>query len=73
MKTLTVTAVKHKDIREKEQLYIIMSNTEGKKIVINVGQKTYDSVNELTGEKEIINQDTKIPFKEIDKKIGRTK
>lgn len=73
MKTLTVTAVKHKDIREKEQLYIIMSNTEGKKVVINVGQKTYDSVNELTGEKEIINQDTKIPFKEIDKKIGRTK
>lgn len=60
MKKLTVTAVRHKDIRDKEQLYIIMTNDEGEKAVINVGQKTFDTINEITKEKPIINETPKL-------------
>lgn len=60
MKKLTVTAVRHKDIRDKEQLYIIMTNDEGKKAVINVGQKTFDTVNKITGVTPKTNETTKL-------------
>lgn len=39
----TVKAVKYKDVRDKEQLYVVITKGE-KKAIINVGQKTYDSV-----------------------------
>lgn len=45
----TVKAVRHVDVREKEQLYIIVEKGE-KRIVINVGEKTYKAIKELTEE-----------------------
>lgn len=39
----TVKAVKYKDVRDKEQLYVVITKGE-KKAIINVGQKTYDTV-----------------------------
>lgn len=64
MNTLTVTAVRHKDIRDKEQLYVIMTNENGDKAIINVGQKTFDSVNELTGVTPKANETTKLFIEE---------
>lgn len=45
-----ITAVKHKDIRDKEQLYLKIDN--GKSVhVINIGVATYNKINEM--EKEL--------------------
>lgn len=47
MKQLTVEARKIKDVRDKEQLYVII--TDGKeKVVINIGEKNYQAVKNLT-------------------------
>lgn len=45
-----VEAVKHTDIRGKEQLYLIIGEGE-KKVVINIGQRTFDAVNKLNNPK----------------------
>ena len=46
MKETKVEAIKFKDVRGKEMLYIKITKGE-KEVIINVGQKTYDSVMEL--------------------------
>ena len=43
---MTVKATKLKDIRDKEQLYIVIGDAE-QKVVINVGKKTFDAVEKL--------------------------
>lgn len=74
----TVSAAKYIDVRDKEQLYVIIQNEKGKQ-VINVGLKTYEAVKKLTEEEqEKITQEMKIPIltkeeaqqvDEIDKQI----
>lgn len=44
---LEVKAVKHLDIKDKEQNYIVIGEAENK-VIINVGEKTYNSVKNLT-------------------------
>lgn len=39
-------AIKHTDVRGKEQLYIKISEGD-KQVIINVGQKTYEAVHNL--------------------------
>lgn len=43
-----VAAIKHKDVRGKEQLYLKIGNDE-KNVVINIGEKTFDAINHLNG------------------------
>lgn len=43
---MKVTATKIKDIRDKEQLYIVIEEGE-KKVIINCGIKTFTAVEEL--------------------------
>lgn len=38
-----VSAVKHKDVRGKEQLYLVIT-TEHDSVIINIGNKTYEKV-----------------------------
>lgn len=45
MKQLEVSAIKHHDVRGKELLYIKIGD-----VVINVGEKTYKEVGQLTGD-----------------------
>lgn len=45
--------------KEKSLYYLIIENSKGKKLTINVGQKTHDQVKELKDEEEGI---TKIQF-----------
>lgn len=45
-KLVFVEAVKMTDIREKELLYLIVGEGNGK-VIINVGQKTFDTVEKL--------------------------
>lgn len=49
MKTLNVQAIEHTDIRGKKQKYIIIGDVN-KNVVINVGEKTFNSVKEITEE-----------------------
>lgn len=49
---MKVTATKFKDVRDKEQLYVIIENDKHEKVIINVGQKTYDNVKKITDIKE---------------------
>lgn len=46
-----VQAIKHKDVRGKEQLYLKIGNDENN-VVINIGEKTYEAVNNLNGKSE---------------------
>lgn len=43
---MKVEPIKYTDVRGKELLYLKIEHN-GKEVVINVGQKTYDSVKEL--------------------------
>lgn len=57
---MKVEAVKIKDIRDKEQKYVVLG--EGKdKVVINVGEKTYTAVENLL--KALQNTQTAKPLK----------
>lgn len=43
VKLMNVAAVKTTDIRDKEQLYIIVGDNENK-IIINCGEKTFNGI-----------------------------
>ena len=47
----TVKTVKMQDIYEKNQFYVIIENGERRK-VINVGEKTFNEVNEVINDKK---------------------
>lgn len=59
-KNASVTATKLKDIRDKEQLYLIIEN-ENHKVIINVGEKTFNAVERLIKniKTEVTNEKTK--------------
>lgn len=70
MKTLQVRAVKLKDINNKDLLYITINEGE-KRVTINVGQKTFDKVQQLIQGDQTPkdNQEmNKILIKELNKK-----
>lgn len=46
---------------EKKLYYLIVENSKGKKLVINVGQKTHDSVQELTKDETAPEKGSKKP------------
>lgn len=54
---MTVTAKAVLDIRDKELLYLIIEHN-GKKVAVNVGEKTYSSV------KALVDEQTKLPLEE---------
>lgn len=43
---MTVTPIKHTDVRGKELLYLKIEHS-GREVVINIGEKTYEAVSEL--------------------------
>lgn len=46
---MKVEAIKHKDVRGKEMLYLKLTNeATQKEVVINIGQKTFDAVSNMT-------------------------
>lgn len=56
-----VKAVRHKDIRGKELLYVVITTDKGEAI-ISVGQKTFDRVEEITTtEKPKLQKNEKTP------------
>lgn len=65
MKKLSVEALKHRDVRNNELLYLRLKNEEEEKeVLINIGKKTYDSVKQLTE----TNEKTETNDKKQDKK-----
>lgn len=50
--TVTQTANEVLGTKEKKLYYLIVENTTGRKLVINVGEKTHDEVMEIAKEEE---------------------
>lgn len=45
---MKVEAIKHKDVRGKEMLYLKLTHeVTQKEVVINIGQKTFDAVSNM--------------------------
>lgn len=65
---MTVAAVKYTDVRDKEQLYVTIKNQKGEKVVINVGNKTYDAVKKIT-EGELTITEGKLELEQIGEDI----
>lgn len=57
----TVKTIKIKDIKDNDQLYVVIENN-GKKEAINVGIKTYERIEQLINPKQ-----AELPLKENDK------
>lgn len=51
MKEIKVMAVKIKNIKDEELLYVIIGDTANK-VIINVGKKTWEAVDKLINPKE---------------------
>lgn len=69
-KLIAVEAKSMLDIRSKELLYLIVGEDSKTQVIINVGQKTFDSVKDLierTGRPQV-QEPTKIQITEPDKK-----
>lgn len=49
---MTITALRHKDVRGKELLYLIVKNKVGTEVIVNVGEKTFNGVENLVKEEE---------------------
>lgn len=56
---MEVTVIKHKDVRGKELNYLKLKNENGE-VLINVGDKTYNQVNDLQQKKEVKNVSKKM-------------
>lgn len=52
MNTLTIQPKKHTDIRGKELLYLKIDNGKDEPLILNVGEKTFNKVNELLNGKQ---------------------
>lgn len=50
-----VSAVKYRDINDKELLYLVIQNSQGK-VIINIGQKTFDKVKSITTEEKLTDE-----------------
>lgn len=57
--TVTQTANEVLGVEAKNLYYLVIENTEGKRMIINVGKKTHDNVNALLQdeqEKQLLNK-----------------
>lgn len=63
MKKIEVSTVKHSDVKGNVQMYLVLTIGDRNQY-INIGQKTFDGVNELikiqTGEKQEVDISSKI-------------
>lgn len=50
---MKVEAIKHANVLGKEQMYCKITNEEGKFVVIQIGQKNFDDITELTKQKTV--------------------
>lgn len=69
---LKITTVKHKDVRGKELLYLKVSN-EHEELLINVGEKTYNTVTKMAETGEATQEETAEAAKEIAERMKGVK
>lgn len=68
-----VTPIKHTDVRGKELLYLKIKTEEGE-VLINIGEKTYESIKRLEHVKiEKILEENNKEMEEINKKTKEIK
>lgn len=72
--TMLVQAIKHKDVRGKELLYLKIQH-EGNEVLVNIGERTYKAVVELVNQQQLkLHAEepiTKIQFEEPEHKFPK--
>lgn len=53
---VTQTANEVLGSKEKKLYYLVIENSKGKKLVVNVGEKTHDSVKQLNEDENIVDK-----------------